>query len=212
MAASLLRQVEAEHDGIALYAAFLRADFDGVLKLITKFWATHADLTSVDASERLAWRDLDAFDDNDRVAWLFTVELVRCLGLLADSLRRGDEDRSDRAFEKLSALDGMAARVFSDDASLIVGLLKQVADGFRRTSIYRPLIALSDLNPDRRSRVLAFARQQFSRGRGILWASQLQGSQPPITRQLLRSLHTNWVGQDACRQYGVDQGTALTRA
>jgi DEAD/DEAH box helicase len=175
MAASLLRQVEAEHDGIALYAAFLRADFDGVLKLIAKFWATHADLTSADASERLAWRDLDAFDDNDRVAWLFTVELVRCLGLLADSLRRGDEDRSDRAFEKLSALDGMAARVFSDDASLIVGLLKQVADGFRRTSIYRPLIALSDLNPDRRSRVLAYARQQFSRGRGILWASQLQG-------------------------------------
>lgn len=77
--------------------------------------------------------------------------------------------------EKLNALDGMAARVFSDDASLLVGLLKQVADGFRRASIYRPLNALSDLNPDRRSKLLAYARGQFSRGRGILWTSQLQG-------------------------------------
>jgi hypothetical protein len=175
MAASLLDQVDAEHDGIAMYAAFLRADFDGVLQLSAKFWATHADLTDADASERLAARELDSYDDNDRVAWLFTVELVRSLGLLADSLRRGDEDRSDRAFEKLSALDSMAARVFSDDASLIVGLLKQVADGFRRTSIYRPLVALSEVDPDQRSKVLAYAREQFSRGRGILWASQLQG-------------------------------------
>jgi len=69
----------------------------------------------------------------------------------------------------------MATRVFSDDASLVVGLLKQVADGFRKASIYHPLVALSELNPNRREKLLAYAREQFSRGRGILWASQLQG-------------------------------------
>ncbi|MCP1912519.1 hypothetical protein J2R96_004999 [Bradyrhizobium elkanii] len=175
MAAGLLGQVDTEHEGVALYAAFLRADFDGVLERTAAFWMSHRDLTSPDASEKLARPDLDAFDDDDRVAWLFTVELVRCLGLLADSLRRGDDERGGRAMQKLRALDGMAARVFSDDASLLVGLLKQVADGFRSASIYRPLNALSNLNPDRRSKLLAYARGQFSRGRGILWTSQLQG-------------------------------------
>jgi hypothetical protein len=136
MAAGLLGQVGSELDGVALYAAFLRADFDGVLERTATFWATHPDMTSADASSHLARPDFDAFDDDDRVAWLFTVELVRCLGLLADSLRRGDDERSGRAMEKLNARDGMAARVFSDDLSLVVGLLKQVADGFRTASIY----------------------------------------------------------------------------
>ncbi|MGY3133768.1 hypothetical protein ACVWZM_004450 [Bradyrhizobium sp. USDA 4501] len=175
MASGLLGQVDTNHDGVALYAAFLRADFDSVLERTGTFWASHRDLTSPDASARLARPDLDAFDDDDRVAWLFTVELVRCLGLLADSLRRGDDERIARAMDKLRALDGMATRVFSDDASLLVGLLKQVADGFRNASIYRPLNALANLNPDRRTKLMAYARGQFSRGRGILWTSQLHG-------------------------------------
>lgn len=175
MATGLLGPVESEHDGVALYASFLCADFDGVLQRAAAFWATHPDLTTVDATSHLARPEFDPFDDDDRVAWYFTVELVRCLGLLADSLRRGDDARAGRAMEKLAALDGMAARVFSDDASLVVGLLKQVADSFRSASIYRPLVALSEINPDRRSKLLDYARGQFSRGRGILWTSQSQG-------------------------------------
>ena len=63
----------------------------------------------------------------------------------------------------------------SDDASLVVTLLRQVADSFKDASIYRPLLALSELNPDRRGKLVAYARDQFSRGRGILWTSQLHG-------------------------------------
>ncbi|UEM19535.1 DEAD/DEAH box helicase [Skermanella mucosa] len=66
-------------------------------------------------------------------------------------------------------------RTFSDDASLIVTLLRQVADSYNEASIYRPLLALSELNPDRRGKLIAYARDQFSRGRGILWTSQLHG-------------------------------------
>lgn len=178
MASGLLRQLATEHEGVALYAAFLKADFDGVIRLSAAFWNAHPDLTVPDASRRLAesGTEVDGLDeDDDRVGWFLTVELIRSLGLIADSLRRGDDARLEIAMAKLYALDEMAARTFSDDASLVLSLMRQVADGYKAASIYRPLIALAALNPDRRGKLLAYARDQFSRGRGILWTSQLQG-------------------------------------
>ena len=177
MASGLLGQISADHDGVALYAAFLRADFDAVLRRATAFWAAHPDLTTPDASLRLAQDEVDedGEEDGDRVAWYFTVELVRSLGLIADTLRRGDDGRLELAMAKLYALDNMAARAFSDDTSLVVSLMRQVADSYKAASIYRPLTALAALNPERRSKMLDYARDQFSRGRGILWTSQLHG-------------------------------------
>ena len=177
MASGLLRQIEADHEGVALYSAFLRADFDAVIRRCSTFWNTHPDLTTPDASQRLAAVGVDEgdFDDEHRVAWFFTVELVRSLGLIADSLRRGDDARLEIAMAKLTALDEMAIRTFSDDATLVIALMRQVADGYKTASIYRPLRALAALNPARTAKLIAYARDQFSRGRGILWTSQLQG-------------------------------------
>jgi hypothetical protein len=172
MASGLLRQIVTENDGVALYSSFLRADFDSVIRLSASFWNAHPDLTTPDASRRLA---AAGDEDDDRIAWFFTVELVRSLGLIADSLRRGDDARLAMAMSKLYALDEMAARTFSDDASLVVSLMRQVADAFKAASIYQPLLALAALNPARSGKLVAFARDQFSRGRGILWTSQLQG-------------------------------------
>jgi hypothetical protein len=114
MASGLLAQVRTEHTGVALYAAFLKADFDAVLRRASAFWMVHADLTTPDAGRRIAKEELDedGEEDGDRVAWYFTVELVRSLGLIADSLRRGDDDRLELAMAKLYALDHMAARAF----------------------------------------------------------------------------------------------------
>ena len=109
MAAGLLRQLDIAHEGIALYAAFLRADFDGVLRRSAAFWTAHSELTEADASLRLA--DNPGEEDDHWVAWHFTVELVRSLGLTSDSLRRGDGDRLALAITKLHALDGMGARI-----------------------------------------------------------------------------------------------------
>jgi hypothetical protein len=178
MASGLLAQVTSEQEGVALLAAFLRADFDQVLRRAADFWAEHPELTGRDQGTLLATAlvEEDELDqDDDRVVWYFTVELVRSLGLVADSLRRGDDERLGRSLAKLRALDLMAARTFSDDASLVVALVRDVAEDFSRSSIYRPLRALADLNPARAPKLTNYARDQYSRGRGILWTSQLQG-------------------------------------
>ncbi len=170
MAWGLLGQLDFEEDGPTLFAAFLKADFDKVLTLALAFWKQHPDLTASDASRRIL-----AENQNDRLAWYFTVELVRALGLFADSVRRGDDARVAKAYTKLKALDAMAVRTFSDDVSLLISVLRQVGSRFADASIYRSARALGELNVERMPRMLAFARDQFARGRGILWSSQRAG-------------------------------------
>lgn len=180
MASGLLSQVSADHHGVRLYGAFLRADFDSVLHSAAAFWRRYPNLTSVDASAILfaAMRGEDSDSEAPpSVAWVFSVELVRSLGLIADCLRRGDDERLAVAMDKLHALDAMATRTLSDDASMVIAIMRAVADSFAETTIYRPLRALGALRPERSARLLAYARDQFSRGRGILWTSQQRGIQ-----------------------------------
>lgn len=180
MASGLLSQVSSDHSGVKLYSAFLRADFDTVLRCAAMFWRNHPNLTSADASAMLLTAMRGEAGDGETsptVAWVFSVELVRSLGLIADCLRRGDDERLVVAMSKLHALDAMATRTFSDDASTVISIMLAVADSFVAATIYRPLRALAALRPERSSRLLAYARDQFSRGRGILWTSQQHGIQ-----------------------------------
>ncbi len=170
MASGLLGQLDLEEDGPKLFAAFFKADFDAVLVHTMTFWDKNGDLTQAGSSRRILEEDED-----DRLSWYFTVELIRALGLFADSMRRGDDGRLAKAASKLKALDAMAVRAFSDDVSLLISLLRQVGERFSGASIHRSVRALGELNLERMPRLLAFARDQFSRGRGILWPSQRAG-------------------------------------
>lgn len=170
MAAALLGQARLDSPGKRLYARFLSADFDGVIGTVTRFWRDHMDIADREASGRLL-----GGDGEDKVSWYFTVELIRALGTIADSLRHGDNERLSRALAKLTALDKMAARTLGEDASVLVALLYQVANTYKDASIYTPIRELGFLNPERAQRLDTFARTQFSRKRGILWTSQRHG-------------------------------------
>lgn len=173
MAAGLLGMVKSDHAGVRLYAEFLKADFDAVLDRAMAFWRANPDLTERNATEMLTAPAAEG--DEDNVAWFFTVELVRAIGLIADCLRRGLPDRLAVGLSKLTALEGLAQRTLSDDAALLITLLRQATEDFSQASIYRPLDRLTELNPDRGDVLRAYARGQYSRGRGILWMSQVQG-------------------------------------
>lgn len=174
MAAGLLDQVQSELDGVQLYAAFLQAKFDAVVRHAARFWAENAELTGADGNQAIL-RTLADEDGGPGLTWAATIELVRCLGLIGDSLRRGDEDRLATAITKLHALDELAKRLFSHDAALVISLMRQVADRYADATIYKPLRTLASMRPDRTKRLLAYGRDQYSRGRGVLWTSQIHG-------------------------------------
>jgi len=170
MAAGLLTLIDLQDRGSRLYARFLHADFDGVLDLVMDFWQRHDELTERNASENLL-----SDNDPERISWHITVELIRSLGLVSDSLRRGDNSRLERALTKLDALDMLAVRTCSNDASLLITILCSTAKRFKEASIYKPVFLLSQFNLDQRQLLQMFAREQFSCGRGILWSSQRRG-------------------------------------
>jgi hypothetical protein len=170
MAAGLLRQDAFAESNARLYRQFLQADFDGVLGTCAAFWATH-----LDATRRESANEIMAEDADDRLSWYMTVEIIRSLGLISDCLRRGEHDRLERGLSKLKALEGLAARTTDEEAWTLLTLLRRTAEGYARASIYKPLLRMGEGAPDFTARLRLFAREQFARGRGILWTSQIQG-------------------------------------
>lgn len=170
MASALLHRVTLTSPGERLYARFLQGNFDGVLRAVASFWRRHLNITDREAPGRLLSEEGD-----DKLSWFFSVELVRVLGALAEALRSGNDERFSQAMRKLGSLDQLATRAFNDQASMFISLLYEVATAYGKASIYKPVRRLSEINPARLSRLESFARTQFSRGRGILWTSQLHG-------------------------------------
>jgi hypothetical protein len=170
MASGLLRHVIPDDRGSRLFADFLKADFDAVQRRTAHFWNEHRDLTARGA-ERLFFGE-GTFES---VEWFGTVELVRCIGLASQTLRRGEVARFDAALERLRDVERLLLRTSPDDVALLAFFLRSACERYGKSSIYAPLRQLGVLNPDRLRDVNQFARKQYARGRGILWQSQKQG-------------------------------------
>lgn len=172
MASGLLRQLNESHAGVGLLAAFFGGDFDSVVGRAMTFWSANLNLTSKEAAIGLL-----SEESEDRFDWNLTVDLVRCLGLFADALRRGNEPRLLQAMEKLKALTNLASRSGTEALSVLLNLLTATAEGYIQNSVYIPARALALANEGAENRLLLFAREQFSRSRGTLWPSQQRGLQ-----------------------------------
>ena len=153
-----------------LYSAFFQADFDEVLRLAGDFWSQHPELTGREGS-----RTIMAEDEEDRVAWYMVVELVRALGLAADALRRGDDERLNLARRKFAGLRELALRSASEDVWTLLSLLQATVERYAAASLYPRMTRLGAAAPEMAGRLKSFAREQFARGRGILWTSQIHG-------------------------------------
>lgn len=153
-----------------LYAAFLQADFDEVLRQVADFWARHPELTTRDGSSGILGEDAE-----DRVAWYLVVEMVRAIGLTADALRRGDNARLTSARRKFAGLKELSVRSASEDIWTLMTLLQATVERFATASLYPRVEQFAAAAPAMGPRLRAFAREQFARGRGVLWTSQIQG-------------------------------------
>ncbi|WP_217639975.1 DEAD/DEAH box helicase [Palleronia marisminoris] len=174
MASGLLDQVDLENAGVQLFASFLRADLDATMRMTAAFWDDHPDLTAPGADQAVL-KAMRSGDNSSGVLWALTIELVRSLGLVADSLRRGDDKRLDLGLKKLRSLNEMGDRALRHDAALVITLIARVAERYVAASIHHPMRKLAELNPDRERQLTRYARDQFARRRGILWTSQLHG-------------------------------------
>ncbi|WP_346897557.1 DEAD/DEAH box helicase [uncultured Roseibium sp.] len=201
MATSLLRLGDYGGGIAEIFAAFLSADFDRLLGKSAAFWADNAALTGRDGSAPILAADgepevesdepaddeaagAQARDDREPVVdrgftskfgWYLVVELVRSVGLIADALRRGNDNRLAQGIEMLASLSSLATRLTSDELWMLINLVEASAKRFAASSIHLRVARLTARAPHRQARMWQFAREQFARGRGTLWTSQVQG-------------------------------------
>jgi hypothetical protein len=198
MATGILRRSKVGGVG-GIIGAFLSCNFDSVLGRSAIFWQENFELTGRDGSARLLDaaedsadgsilpmpepdKDWDAEEDDvpheasiSPIAWYVVVETVRTLGLIAEGLRRGEQDRTGIAFAKLKALTDVATRWANDETWMMLRLVLAAAERFMRNSLHRRAAALVADRPTAGEQLRRFAREQFGRGRGVLWASQIKG-------------------------------------
>jgi hypothetical protein len=154
-----------------MFAAFLRADFDNVLRHCMRYWRDHLGMTGPDG----AWTQRDA-TDSDPSDDLISSELVRCLGLVSQSLRVNDLARLKLSLKKLHGLSRMAARAVSEDLWLTLSLTPDVAELYAKASLWVWIERLRrDIADDDQKLLNDYVRNQFRAGRGLLWPSQQEG-------------------------------------
>jgi DEAD/DEAH box helicase len=197
MATSLLKQGRFGSGIAEIVGAYLSADFERVLARVAVFWSENFELTGRNGSqgilnvtpENFFAMDVpaDELHEPDRtedllrgrpaegLGWYVTVELIRCIGLFSDAIRRGNDRRLTQALQKLQSLNRLAIRLASDELWILISLLTTSSERFSQRSLHSRVSRLTANSPELLPRMWRFAREQFARGRGILWTSQLQG-------------------------------------
>jgi len=175
MARSLIQRSRSRIDETRtnLIARFFEGDFDVVTREVAEYWRENENLTNRKGS--LVLWDEKHKEDEDRYARFITSELVRCLGLAADALRRGNASRCELAITKLDALRRYATRAFREDAWILATMLRATAERFAAASLHYHIKSLAEDSDSLRRSLKRFACEQFTRGRGILWPTQIQG-------------------------------------
>src|SRR5690606_18848600 len=97
------------------------------------------------------------------IAWYIVVETVRTLGLLAEGLRRGEQDRTRLALEKLKALVELVTRWANDETWIMLRLVFAAAERFARNSLHRRSAVLTTDTVTAVELLSRFASEQFGR-------------------------------------------------
>src|SRR3546814_4805537 len=99
------------------------------------------------------WSSDVCSSDLSRTCWYVVVELVRALGLIGDSVRRGDDQRLGQAIEKLSGLTLLATRLASDELWVLINLVEATARRFANNSLHSRVALLAERAPAYRLRM-----------------------------------------------------------
>src|SRR3546814_15901642 len=121
------------------------------------------------------WSSDVCSSDLSRTCWYVVVELVRALGLIGDSVRRGDDQRLGQAIEKLSGLTLLAPRLASDELGVLINLVEATAKRFANNSRHSRVALLAERAPAHRLRQGQFAPGHVAPGRGIVGAAEVPG-------------------------------------
>jgi hypothetical protein len=155
----------------AILDALLKADFPGLLELLTKFWA---EKIITDPKINISWSNSEE-TSNAFHQWI-VAETASSLGILCSEMRWGNEPRLSIALEKLQTVTKLLLHDYDPYSWLLARLCTEVAQIFIDSSLRRHTDALlSSVSSTGRTALDRYIRQNYLSQKSIAWPSQIRG-------------------------------------
>lgn len=180
-AAGLLREGNIENVESEILRAFLKTEFPALLRLLTEYWQRVIP-DEVELEIILPWQDTEAFSDRFH-QWIVN-ETISALGVLCGAMRWGDENRINRAIEKLVAVGKVILHGNNAYSWLLAKLCAEVAAAYIESSMRRYTVELATLmNPLGKEALERYLRWGYQSDRTLAWPSQVSGIERLIRRE-----------------------------
>lgn len=150
--------------------SFLKADFRGLLRTLTTYWGkpSSQDVAEFDFSDTLV-----SFPD---FQYLVVKETASALGILCSAIRWGDEERLDKALEKLSTVSKMLLHGHDFYSWLLAKLCSEVIATYANSSLRFHLTKFSlELNEVGQQALEIYLRLCYQHRQTLAWPSQICG-------------------------------------
>jgi len=160
-----LRNVPENHAYSGILLNYIKGDFAQALIEIGKYWSAQISLKE----------EYDIDPDRDISALSFN-HLVRCIGVICDYLRTGDDSRVERTLEKIDKLANNFLLSRDHFSWVLARLNAEISQEYVRTSIWSKIGTLkADASQATQISLVEFAKASFLKKRSLIWPPQIVG-------------------------------------
>jgi hypothetical protein len=144
-----------------ILAAFLRADFPACQDGVRRYWQNELAHPAPEA---------------EQFSMMAIQHVIRCVGIVTDYLRFGEDDRLQRAVEKLGKLADGFLHTRDPYSRLLAQLVAAVAQKYVSASLWRAVRGMREVFGEQTADAFQqFARAQFVNRRALVWPAQTAG-------------------------------------
>lgn len=173
MAASLLDRTSSTQQESAILRALLKSDFPTLLVELVAFWSR------VELRPFISWAEESSTDGSighvDLEAWIIQ-DIVSSIGVLCAHARWGDDERFERALDKLASLSGLFLHGGDAYGWLLSRLTSEMANSLQLVLLRTYLAPLTiGITKEGKLAFELYARNSYLTRRATVWPSQILG-------------------------------------
>ena len=153
--------------------SLLSVDFPELFRLLAGYWETAAS-PEERMEMKFPWHDSEEL--SEKIGQWIVGETVSSLGVLCAEMRWGDEPRTKKAIDKLSAI--AKALIHGDDpySWLLARLCAEVASSYLQDSLRNHIKQLSEgMSSEGRDALKCYLRHRYQACKLLAWPSQIRG-------------------------------------
>ena len=173
LSSGLLSEVATEGTESQILHFLLKAEFSRLLEQLVEYWAKNIELVS-QTRISIPWHDDEALSDT--LQQQVVKETASALGVLCAVMRWGEDDRMQKALEKLSTVGNFLLNGYDTYSWFLAKLCSEAATIYSTSSLRHYVSELSQkISPTGKTALERYLRQSYQRYKTLAWPSQVTG-------------------------------------